>query len=170
MPSPRWSASVIASKTQLTTSSARAFVRSVRRAERASINSLFVIPFASPGKLPNLSIHPAFPQRQGGPVGLSRGFSGPLPRKRAKPSVLQRRLVEGHRAALGVDDDPGARHVAAELDGLGGKIDASRGFGCVLPRPLRERRPAEARHDGERRRPRPPALEHTRSDVPLLDL
>src|SRR5580658_7486264 len=72
MPSPRCSASVIASKTQLTTSSARAFVRSVRRAERASINSLFVIPFASPGKPSNLSIHPAFPQRQGGLVARSQ--------------------------------------------------------------------------------------------------
>ena len=34
MPSPRWSASVIASNTQLTTSSARAFVSSPRRGDR----------------------------------------------------------------------------------------------------------------------------------------
>src|SRR5580658_2521565 len=46
MPSPRCRASVIASNTQLTTSSARALVRVDWRAANASMSSLFVIPLA----------------------------------------------------------------------------------------------------------------------------
>src|ERR1700722_537407 len=139
----------MASNTQLTTSSARAFVSVDCLAANASMSSLLVIPLA-----PLLG-----PWRSAAkPIGITEVsgsstptlFPGrvPLPGADVLPAADDR-PVQGHGPPGGRRDPPGVRAVSAELDRLAGEVETARRLRGLGPCPASHGLASQRRHELE---------------------